>query len=260
MKLITILKEATAKKSLKEVNDQNRMIGNIFDWNIRGIGNFAYFNIKKHWREMLMDKRPDNLSEEELAQAIEECDKNIKFAQDLLDLAQKTKRQVENLADSAFQISAGEKEYAGRQITPQHVLDFLESILVTDKDNKQEIYELYNRFVQREYPNEADLPLDSPEDLVVRSRIKGRDDVMFEYKRQSGKVLSENAIYNSILKFVRKNYPEVAEHLLIRTTAWSYTFKKNFIIRVRRSSMTSRPALNRSWRRIFIKYADWLAD
>lgn len=257
MKLITILKEATTKKHLKEFNDQNRIIGDIFDWNIRGIGNFAYFSIKKHWREMLMGKRPDNLSEEELAQAIEECDKNIKFAQDLLDLSQKTKRQVENLADSASQISAGEKEYAGRQITPQHILDFLESILVTDEDNKQEMYELYNRYIKREYPNEVELPLESPEDLVVRGRIKGRDEVIFEYKRQSGKILSESAMYNSILKFVRNNYPEVAEYLLIRSGS---AFKKYFTLRVRRSSMTSRPALNRSWRRIFIKYADWLAD
>lgn len=260
MKLIKLLQEKAVKQKLKEFNDKTRLIGRISEWELKNIGNPAYFDIHRHWRSMWMAKQPDNLSEEELPKAIAECDENIKYAEKLLQLAKKAKTQIQGLTATAAQISAGEKEYAGRQITPQHVLDFLESILVTDKGNKQEIYELYNAYIEKNYPNEDDLFLTSPDDLVVRGRIKNQNDVLFEYKRQSGGQLSEGALYSSVFKFVKENYPEVAEHLLIRTTTWSHMFKKNFIIRVRRSSMTSRPALNRSWRRIFIKYADWLAD
>lgn len=261
MKLLTLLQEKIEKKRLREFAlDKDRLIGQLKDWELKNIGNPAYFDIHKHWRSMWMAKQPDTLSEEELPQAIAECDKNIKYAERLLLLAKKAKDQVQALTTTAAQISAGEKEYAGRQITPKHVLDFLESIFVTDQSNKEEIYELYNAYIEKNYSNEPDLILTSPDDLVVRGRIKNQNDILFEYKRQLGGELSESALYNSVLKFVKENYPEVAEHLLIRSTAWSHTIKKNFIIRVRRSSVISKPALNRSWRRIFIKYADWLAD
>lgn len=257
MKLAGLLTETT-KKKLKEATTPYQIVGKIDNWFHRDIGNPKNFDISLHWRAIGMSKRPDNLSEEEVQGALEDCDRNINRAQTLLDMANKAKEQIESLVDSAATISAGEKEYENINITPQNVLDFLKSILVDDKDNAKEIYGMYNAFINNKYKNADDLQellLSSPSDLIGRGRVRGKDDVIFEYKRQSGGLISENALYESVLKFVGKNYPEVKDLLLIRTGA---SFKKYFTIRVKRSAMASGAAINRSWRRIFIKYAEWV--
>jgi len=256
MKLAGFLTEST-KKKLTEAKAYET-IRKIDDWYHEDIGNPNDFDISTHWQEMGMRKRPNNLSEEEVEEALVDCDRNIKRAETLLRMAKKAKDQVKGLAASASQISAGEKEYENIQLTPQNILDFLKSIFIDDKDNVKEIYQMYNAFVKKEMPKYTDLILTSPSDLVGRGRVRGKDDVIFEFKRQSGGQLSQWAIENSLFEFIRKDYPEVTDLLLIQRRTWSATFKKNFTVRVKRSAMASGPAINRAWRRIFIKYAEWV--
>ena len=219
------------------------------------IPNPKFFDVSRHWRSIGMSKRPDNLSEEEVQDALADCDRNIKAAQTMLDMANKAKEQIQALSDSAAAISAGEKEYENIQLTPQNILDFLKSIFIDDKDNVKAIYEMYNAAVRKRNPQYTDLILTSPSDLVGRGRVRGKDDVIFEFKRQSGGQISEWALENSLFEFIKKDYPEVADLLLIQRRTWSASYKKNFTVRVKRSAMSS---INKSWKRIFIKYAEWV--
>lgn len=256
MKLAGLLTEST-KKKLTEVKAYET-IRKIDDWYHEGIGNPNNFDISKHWKSIGMSKRPNNLSEEEVEEALVDCDRNIKRAETLLNMAKKAKDQMKGLAASASQISAGEKDYENIQLTPQNILDFLKSIFIDDKDNVKAIYEMYNAAVSKRNPQYTDLILTSPSDLVGRGRVRGKDDVIFEFKRQSGGQISEWALENSLFEFIKKDYPEVADLLLIQRRTWSASYKKNFTVRVKRSAMASGPAINRAWRRIFIKYAEWV--
>lgn len=258
MKLAGLLTETKSK--LKEsISKPFETISAIHTWYFDEIlKSPSSFDISKHYRAIGLKKRPSVLSSEDLEDALADCDRNIKLATTILDIAKKAKDQMKGLSSAAATISAGEKDYETIQLTPQNILDFLKSILVDDKDNAKEIYEMYNAFINNKYKNADDLQellLSSPSDLIGRGRVKGKDDVIFEYKRQSGGLISENGLYESVLKFVGKNYPEVKDLLLIRSGA---SFKKYFTIRVKRSAMASGAAINRSWRRIFIKYAEWV--
>lgn len=256
IKLTSLLTESP-KKQLTEAKAYGIVL-RVDDWDHYRIGNPNDFNLSKDWKSIGMPKRPDNLSEDELKAALVDCDRNIKRAKTLLDMANKAKEQFQALSDSAATISAGEKEYENIQLTPQNILDFLKSIFIDDKDNVKAIYEMYNAFVKKEMPRYKDLILTSPSDLVGRGRVRGKDDVIFEFKRQSGGEISEWALENSLFEFIKKDYPEVADLLLIQRRTWSASFKKYFTVRVKRSAMASGPAINRAWRRIFIKYADWV--
>lgn len=263
MKLAGLLTESKTK--LKEaISKPFETISKIHNWNLDVIlTNPPQFDISKDYYLMGFKRRPSTLSSEDLEDAIADCDRNIKLATTILSIAKKAKEQIEGLSSDASAISAGEKEYEGVQITPQNVLDFLKSIIIDDKDNTKRIYQMYNDFVKGHYDNAKDireLTLTSPSDLVGRGRVRGKDDVIFELKRQSGGELSEWAIENSILKFFKEEYPEIRDLLLIQTKTWSATHKKYFTIRVRRSAMSSAPAINRSWKRIFIKYAEWIPE
>lgn len=212
-------------------------------------------DIYKHWRHMGMKNRPDLLSEKDVRDALLDCDKNIEFAENLLRLAKKSKEQVSGLKDTASLVSAGEKEYENVSLTPQNILDFLESILVTNKDNAKEIYKLYNDYIKKEFPaSHSSVFLTSPSDLVFRGRIKGKNDVRFEVNRQSGGNVSFYALRYSLSKFMQENYPEIEDYL---NHPRGYQYKKNFTVQLKRYTMSS---INKSWKRIFIKYAEWVTE
>lgn len=261
MKLAGLLTESTKKKITESVDDFV-ITSPIELWDFEQIGPPNLFKISEDYFLIGMEDDPKMLSDKEINDALADCDKNMQRVKMMAEMVKKAKEQLQTYIDSAKKISAGEKEYANRQITPKHVLDFLESIFITDTDNAKKIYNMYNGYIKTEmgkYKNIDinDYLLKSPSDLVGRGRIKGKDDVRFEFKRQSGGLISENAFFSSVIKFVKQNYPEVAEHLILPPGS---LYKKNFTIRVKRSSMASAPARNRAWQRIFIKYAEWLED
>lgn len=255
IKLAGLLTETKSK--LKEsISEPFETIAPINTWEMDSfIKKPSSFDISKHYRFIGLRKRPSVLSSEDLEDALADCDRNIKLANTILQLAKKAKDQVQGLSSGAADISAGEKEYENIKLTPQNILDFLKSIFIDDKDNVKEIYQMYNAFVKKKMPQYTDLILTSPSDLVGRGRVRGKDDVIFEFKRQSGGQISEWALENSLFEFIKKDYPEVADLLLIQRTTWSASYKKNFTVRVKRSAMSS---INKSWKRIFIKYAEWV--
>ena len=258
MKLAGLLTESKSK--LKEaISEPFQTISPVITWDLEELlKNPEFFDISKDYYSIGLKKRPSVLSSEDLEDALADCDRNIKMAKTILQLAKKTKDQIQGLSSGAAAISAGEKDYENIQITPQNVLDFLKSIFIDDKDNVKEIYKMYNEVVRKKMPAYKDLILTSPSDLVGRGRVRGKDDVIFEFRRQSGGQISERALENSLFEFIKKDYPEVAELLLIQRRTWSASYKKNFTVRVKRSAMASAPAINRSWKRIFIKYAEWV--
>jgi len=255
MKLAGLLTESKSK--LKEsISEPFETIKQIHEWYLDEIlKNPASFDISKDYYAMGLKKRPSVLSSEDLEDALADCDRNIKLANTILQLAKKAKDQMKGLSSAAATISAGEKEYENIKLTPQNILDFLKSIFIDDKDNVKEIYEMYNAYVKKQMPKYTDLILTSPSDLVGRGRVRGKDDVIFEFKRQSGGQISQWALENSLFEFIKKDYPEVADLLLIQRRTWSAVYKKNFTVRVKRSAMSS---INKSWKRIFIKYAEWV--
>jgi len=258
MKLAGLLTESKSK--LKEaISEPFQTISPVNTWDLEELlKNPEFFDISKDYYSIGLKKRPGTLSSEDLEDALADCDKNIKMANTILQLTKMTKEQIKGLSSGAATISAGEKEYENIQLTPQNILDFLKSIFIDDKDNVKEIYKMYNEVVRKKMPGYKDLILTSPSDLIGRGRIKGKDDVIFEFRRQSGGDISEWALENSLFEFVKKDYPEVADLLLIQKKTWSARYKKNFTVRVKRSAMASAPAINRSWKRIFIKYAEWV--
>jgi len=260
MKLAGLLTETKSK--LKEaISKPFETIAPINTWEMDDfVKNPSSFDISKHYRFIGLKKRPSVLSSEDLEDALADCDRNIKLANTILQLAKKAKDQMKGLSSAAATISAGEKDYENIKLTPQNILDFLKSIFIDDKDNVKAIYEMYNAAVRKRNPQYTDLILTSPSDLVGRGRVRGKDDVIFEFKRQSGGQISEWALENSLFEFIKKDYPEVADLLLIQRRTWSASYKKNFTVRVKRSAMSSGPAINRAWRRIFIKYAEWIPE
>lgn len=266
MKLAGLLTESKSK--LKEaISNPFDTIAPIYGWDLEDLlDRIPSFTIKKDWKKIGLSKMPGSLSSEDLEDALADCDRNIKIATQILELAKKTKEQVKGLSSSAASISSGEKEYEGRQITAQHIADFLESIFITDKDNQKRIFNMYNASVEKEwrkYRGEIadELLLKRPTDLIGKARVRqGGKDIVFVFTREGGKPVSQWDLENSVLKLVQDEYPEVRPLLLIRQTSWSAIRKKQHIIAVNKASIASNPAKNKNWKRIFIKYADWLAD
>jgi hypothetical protein len=257
--MLESLRESKKKKSLNEAVDFS-IISRITGWKLKGLSNFSSFNISKDW-DRIMDSRPTNLSEDELKQALIDCEKNVQYANKLMVLAKLVKKQLQEFSSSASSISAGEKALEGKQITAQHIADFLESIFITDTDNLKKIFDMYNASVKEHYPRVSELYLKKPSDLNGIPRVRqGGKDIVFLYTRADGGELSEWALNESILELLRREYPEVAPLLWIRQKTWSSIVKKNFIIAVVKSTISSKPAMNKNWKRIFAKYADWLED
>jgi hypothetical protein len=259
--MLKSLRESKKKKSLNEAVDFS-IIGRIDGWDLKGLGNFSSFDLSKpyHWKR-IMGKSPTNLSEEELKQSILDSENNIQYANKLMILAKLVKKQLQNFSSSASSISAGEKALEGKQITAQHIADFLESIFITDTDNLKKIFDMYNASIKKHYPRFTDLYLKKPTDLNGIPRVRqGGKDIVFLYTRADGGDISEWAINESIFELIRNEYPEVTPLLLVRRKTFSSTVKKNFMITVVKSSIASKPALNKNWKRIFAKYADWLED
>jgi hypothetical protein len=257
--MLESLRESTKKKSLNEAVDFS-IIDKITRWRLSNLGNFSSFNISKDW-DRIMDSRPTNLSEDELKQALIDCEKNVQYANKLMVLAKLVKKQLQEFSSNASSISAGEKALEGKQITAQHIADFLESIFITDTANLKKIFDMYNAYIKERYNRFPDMFLKKPTDLNGIPRVRqGGKDIVFLYTRADGGDLSQWAIENSIFKLLQQEYPEVAPLLLVRQKTWSSVVKKNFTIAVVKSTLSSKPALNRSWKRIFAKYADWLED
>jgi len=259
--MLESLRESKKKKSLNEAADFS-IIGRIDGWDLKGLSNFSSFDLSKpyHWKR-IMGKSPTNLSEEELKQSILDSENNIQYANKLMILAKLVKKQLQNFSSSASSISAGEKALEGKQITAQHIADFLESIFITDTDNLKKIFDMYNASIKKHYPRFTDLYLKKPTDLNGIPRVRqGGKDIVFLYTRADGGDISEWAINESIFELIRNEYPEVTPLLLVRRKTFSSTVKKNFMITVVKSSIASKPALNKNWKRIFAKYADWLED
>jgi hypothetical protein len=260
--MLKSLREST-KKSLNEVKGFS-IIDRIDQWELSGINRLSDFNISKDWAR-IMEKRPSSLSEEELQLAIRDCESNIEYANTLITISNNIKDQLQGYTSSASSISAGEKFLSGKQITSQHIADFLESIFITDKGNLKKIFDMYNASVKKQYSKDRisnfDLLLKKPSDLNGIPRIRqGGKDIVFLYTRADGGNLSEWAINDSIFKLLGEEYPEVAPLLMIRNRGYYSSIKKNFTISVVKSTISSRPATNKSWTRIFAKYAEWLQD
>lgn len=267
MKLAGLLTESKSK--LKEaISNPFDTIAPIYGWDLEDLlDRISSFTIKKDWKKIGLSKMPGSLSSEDLEDALADCDRNIKIANQILELAKKTKEQVNGLSSSAASISSGEKEYEGRQITAQHIADFLESIFITDKGNQKRIFDMYNASVKKNWVRRGDniadeLFLDNPySDLTGTARVRqGGKDIVFIFTRNNGKPVSQWELENSILKLIQDEYPEVRPLLLVRQTSWSAIRKKQHIIGVNKASIASNPAKNKNWKRIFVKYADWLAD
>jgi hypothetical protein len=257
--ILESLRESKKKKSLNESVDFS-IIDKITRWRLSNLGNFSSFNISKDW-DRIMDSRPTNLSEDELKQALIDCEKNVQYANKLMVLAKLVKKQLQEFSSNASSISAGEKSLEGKQITAQHIADFLESIFITDTANLKKIFDMYNASVKKHYPRISELYLKKPSDLNGIPRVRqGGKDIVFLYSRADGGDILEWALNESVIELLRQEYPEVAPLLLIRRKTWSSIAKKNFIIAVVKSTISSKPALNKNWKRIFAKYADWLED
>jgi hypothetical protein len=260
--MLESLRESKKKKSLNEAVDFS-IIGRIDGWDLKGLGNFSSFDLSKsyHWKR-IMGKSPTNLSEEELKQSILDSENNIQYANKLMILAKLVKKQLQNFSSSASSISAGEKALEGKQITAQHIADFLESIFITDTANLKKIFDMYNASIKKHYPRATELYLKKPSDLNGIPKVRqGGKDIVFLYSRSDGKDILQYALNESVFELLRREYPEVAPLLLIRgQTAWSYSVKKNFIVGVVKSTIASKPAMNKNWKRVFAKYADWLED
>lgn len=269
IKLASILKESKQKKKLTEsVSDPFESLGRMDTWALTDLlnKNTVNFNLSKDWKLIRLSKMPSILSSEQLEDAIADADRNIKIAKSLLELSKKVKDQLNGLTAGAQAIAKGEVDYENRQITSQHIADFLESIFITDKDNRKRIFDMYNASVERNWRKNQgeiadELLLKRPTDLIGKARVRqGGKDIVFVFTREGGKPVSVWDLEESVLKLVKDDYPEVRELLLIRKTTWSAIRKKEHIIAVNKSSIASNPARNKNWRRIFIKYADWLAD
>lgn len=269
IKLASLLAESKIKKNLKEsVSDPFESIGRMDTWSLTDLlnKNPVNFNLSKDWRLIRLSKMPGTLGSEELEDAIADADMNIKIAKSLLELSKKVKDQLNGLTASSRAIAKGEVDYANRQITSQHIADFLESIFITDKANQKRIFDMYNASVEKEwrkYRSEVadELLLKRPTDLIGKARVrKGGKDIVFVFTREGGKPVSQWDLENSVLKLVKDDYPEVRPLLLIRQTSWSAIRKKEHIISVNKASIASNPAKNKNWKKIFIKYAEWLAD
>lgn len=269
IKLASILKESRQKKNLTEsVSDPFESLGRMDTWALTDLlnKNTVNFNLSKDWKLIRLSKMPSILSSEQLKDAIADADRNIKIAKSLLELSKKVKDQLNGLTPSAQAIAKGEVDYENRQITSQHIADFLESIFITDKGNQQRIFDMYNASVKKQWGKRGggivdDLLLKRPTDLIGKARVrKGGKDIVFVFTREGGKPVSQWDLENSVLKLVQDDYPEVRPLLLIRQTTWSAIRKKEHIIAVNKSSIASNPAKNRNWKKIFIKYAEWLED
>lgn len=275
MKLANLLTESKTKKIITEASaNAFQFMGRIDGWNLHEL--FFYkkadlFNLANDWRLIRLFKMPTMLSPEELEAALADCDRNIRLASLLVDMTNEIKNQLQSLSSNAAAIGVGEKEYAGRQITAQHIADFLESIFITDKANKKRIFELYNKHITGHKwadgtPTYGDssqdkLKLKSPNELVGRTSIRqGGKDIVFVFTRSGGEPLSEWALEDSVLRFIKEEYPEVRPLLMIRKREWSSIVKKTFLVTVKKASIANNAATNRNWSTIFIKYADWLAD
>lgn len=260
--MLESLRESKKKKSLNEAVDFS-IIGRIDGWDLKGLGNFSSFDLSKpyHWKR-IMGKSPTNLSEEELKQSILDSENSIQYANKLIMLAKLVKKQLQNFSSSASSISAGEKALEGKQITVQHIADFLESIFITDTANLKKIFDMYNASIKKHYPRATELYLKKPSDLNGIPKVRqGGKDIVFLYSRSDGKDILQDALNESVFELLRREYPEVAPLLLIRgQTSWSYSVKKNFIVGVVKSTIASKPAMNKNWKRVFAKYADWLED
>jgi hypothetical protein len=265
--MLESLRESKKKKSLNESVDFS-IIGRINGWDLKDLGNFSSFDLSKpyHWKR-IMGKSPTTLSEEELKQAILDSENNIQYANKLMMLAKLVKKQLQNFSSSASSISAGEKSLEGKQITAQHIADFLESIFITDTANLKKIFDMYNASVKKNYKATSKLLLKKPSDLNGIPRVRqGGKDIVFLYSRADGEGLSEDALNDSIFELLRKNYPEVSPLLTIRNKMSTsgrgqiVGVKKNYTISVLKTTISSKPALNKNWKRIFAKYADWLED
>jgi hypothetical protein len=192
--MLESLRESKKKKSLNEAVDFS-IVRRVTGWDLKGLSNFSSFKIQYDWRK-IMDERPDNLSEEQLQVALSDADKNIQYAKKLFALAKVVKTQLESFTSDAIAISASEKEYEGRQITPQHIADFLESIFITDKDNLKKIFDMYNAYIKERYSRFPDMFLKKPTDLNGIPRVRqGGKDIVFLYTRADGGDLSQWASF-----------------------------------------------------------------
>ena len=269
MKLAGLLTESAKKKKLSEsISNPFEAIGRMDNWALSDLldRNPANFKLSRDWKLIRLSKMPGMLGSEELEDAIADCDRNIKIAKSLLELSKKVKDQLNGLTASSQAIAKGEVDYENRQITAQHIADFLESIFITDKGNQQRIFDMYNASVKKNWGKRQseiadELLLKRPTDLIGKARVRqGGKDIVFVFTREGGKPVSQWDLENSVLKLVQDDYPEVRPLLLVRQTTWSAIRKKEHIIAVNKSSIASNPENNRNWKKIFIKYAEWLAD
>jgi hypothetical protein len=219
-------------------------------------------DINRSWRNLNMSKAPIDMTPEEIDAEIEEFDSRISDLNKTIQEFESAKEQLSSMKDQA---STAVSQYGGKKLSPRDISDFLSSIFIEDSSYKQEMFKIYNNTVKKQTSNDAadgyttdELLLSSPNELVAkRSFPKGGSQVDFLYTRSNGGNIVEPALRDAVERLLDKHYPELNNMVYVvspssaRGSKW---IKKNYILRVKRSSMSS---TGKAWRGIFSKYAEW---